>query len=351
VDCVIKPTYRCNLRCLYCCVHDTDPATWQNDLSLDKARQILEAVAQRSLTGNAQVRWHGGEPLCMGLEYFRRIFEFQKRLPVRFDNVVFTNLTLLDDAFLHLFQQYRVILYTSLDAVDPRHDSQRGGHSATVLKRLDALEAAGYADVTVKTTVTSANVSNLPKMYLYLRDRPFEWNFAPVFPAGKGRDHCLTTLPDAQIFSEVAIGIFNDWLSSNKPRVYLFRKVIEELLTSRRPDEVERPMFNVDSQGDIFRCLQFQGHPDYRVASFAGATSIDAFAEQTCEWGSFSFTPCRSCDFSWICKLNHCSYLGDCMKNLHQTFVEQYCATMKPLFQYIQTALHVELSSVGLSSD
>jgi|GEM_PF-5743691 len=346
MDCAIKPTYRCNLKCLYCCIHETTHAGSQSDLSMDKAMQIVQAVAEKSQNGNAQIRWHGGEPLCMGFEYFEKLFEFQKHLPVRFDNVVFTNLTLLDDRFLDLFQKNRVIIFTSLDAIESDIDSQRGGHCERVLERLDALESAGYTDVTVKTTVTSVNVNELEKIYRYLREKPFEWNFAPVLSAGKGRDHCLTVLPDAQVYSDMAIKIFNEWVASNKPRVYLFRKVIEELLSSRKPDEVERPMFNVDAQGEIYKCLQFQGDSDYRVASFRGSTSIDDFADYTCEWSSFKFEPCNSCDFTWICKFNHCSFLGDCMQRIDRDFTRRYCDIMKPLFHRIQTVVHNELSSV-----
>jgi uncharacterized protein len=342
MDVVIKPTYRCNLDCRYCCIHVTD----RDDLSLDGAKQILEAAAARSPEGVMQVRWHGGEPLCMGYEWFEEIFRYQKSLPVQVNNVVFTNLLLLKDDFLQLFRDNNVIIFTSLDAVDPLLDEERGGRCGHVMSRLDALESAEYSDVTVKTTVTSANLVGLVDIYNYLKSKPFEWNFAPVFPAGRGREHCLEVLPSADEFTSLSGVILDNWVQTGTPRIYLFRKVIEELLRTRTSGEIERPMFNVDAHGDVYRCIQFQGNRDYKVAAFEGVGTIDAFEGYTCEWSAFRFDACDSCDFTWICKFNHCSYLGDCLGSLGKDFAKRYCALMKPLLSRVQQALTEEIGLV-----
>ncbi|MDR1014132.1 MAG: radical SAM protein [Coriobacteriales bacterium] len=342
MDVVIKPTYRCNLDCRYCCIHVTD----RDDLSSNEAKRILEAAAARSPEGVMQARWHGGEPLCMGYEWFEEVFWHQKSLPVQVNNVVFTNLLLLGDDFLQLFKDNNVIIFTSLDAVDSLLDEERGGRCEDVMGRLDALECAGYSDVTVKTTVTSANLAGLVDTYDYLKGKPFEWNFAPVFPAGRGKEHCLEVLPSAAEFASLSGAILDDWVQTGKPRIYLFRKVIEELLRTRASGEIERPMFNVDAHGDVYRCIQFQGNKDYKVAAFGGVGTIDAFEACTCEWSTFHFASCDFCDFTWICKFNHCSYLGDSLGSLGNDFAERYCALMRPLLSRTQQALTEEIGFV-----
>ena len=78
-----KPaSYRCNLACGYCYylgkadLFPTDPKPLMQD-------SLLEAYIRQHIAAYpgeiVRFSWHGGEPTLLGLDYFQRIIDLQKR--------------------------------------------------------------------------------------------------------------------------------------------------------------------------------------------------------------------------------------------------------------------------------
>ena len=145
MDVTIKPTYRCNFECSYCCIHQFGRSPLP-ELSADDAIRVLERVCGRDPScEKVLVKWHGGEPLVLGRDYFEHVFEWQDSQSRVFDNAVFTNLTLLDDDLAELFAEHDAHIYTSLDTTFPEHDVQRGGRCAEVCQHLERLRELGFS--------------------------------------------------------------------------------------------------------------------------------------------------------------------------------------------------------------
>src|ERR1019366_8405204 len=72
--------------------------------------------------------WHGGEPTILGLDYFRRIVELQrKHCPVgkRIANNIQTNGVLLTDEWCSVFAAENFSVGLSLDGPSALHDAYR----------------------------------------------------------------------------------------------------------------------------------------------------------------------------------------------------------------------------------
>lgn len=351
MDITIKPTYHCNLACTYCCIHQFGARRLPELSAEDAIRALGIAAGHTRKTGErVTVKWHGGEPLTMGASFFERVFAWQDAQDVPFDNAVFTNLMLLDDNVARLFRSHGVHVYTSLDTTDPAHDAQRGGHCTEVMRRLGELAEAGYPQITVKSTVTAQNVGDLPQTYAYLSTLPFEWNLGPVFPSGRASDGYAGIMPDPRVFTDVACAIFDDWAARYPIDIYLFNQVIEELLSPTPAHAVCRPMFNVDPFGDLYRCPQLHGAARYRMGRFDDPGAADAFRAQTCEWSRYHAARCEGCPYTWICRFNHCSYLGDSLALVAPEHAERLCDTLKPLFDHIAGALKEQLDAARLAT-
>ena len=69
----------CNLGCSYCYYLDKFKSDERSVLSLDLLEKIIKEYIE--INDNEQIvfDWHGGEPLLLGLDYFKKIVEFQKR--------------------------------------------------------------------------------------------------------------------------------------------------------------------------------------------------------------------------------------------------------------------------------
>lgn len=350
VDVTIKPTYRCNFACSYCCIHQFGRSPLP-ELSADDAIRVLERVCGRDPScEKVLVKWHGGEPLVLGRDYFEHVFEWQDSQSRVFDNAVFTNLTLMDDDLAELFAEHDAHIYTSLDTTFPEHDVQRGGRCAEVCQHLERLRELGFSKVTVKSTVTAKTVCDLPAVNEFMKTLPFEWNFGPVFPSGRGSKDYLSIMPNPAEFTHIAQGIFDDWVVTNGTRVYLFDQVLDELLNPCDPASVCRPMFNVDPFGDVYFCAQFHGDPAYRIGHFDDEDTADRFAARTCEWSSFHFEPCDSCRYSRLCRFNHCSFLGDNLGLQDISCTQYLCEMFRPLFDHISAALVEQIDDARVAS-
>ena len=103
---IFKPTEACNSRCVYCDVvrkKPRAPATMPLETLELFFRRINEYLLEQDRE-QMQILWHGGEPLLLGPDYFRRAIEFQnRRCPAtrgRIQHTLQSNLTLFSKDFV-----------------------------------------------------------------------------------------------------------------------------------------------------------------------------------------------------------------------------------------------------------
>ena len=126
-----KPTGAlCNLACEYCFYLDREQL-YPGSL-FHMADEVLEAYIRQLLTSQqvpeVSVAWQGGEPMLMGLDFFKRSVDFVKKYRQPFQNVSYTlqtNGTRLVDEWCSFFKEHDFLIGLSLDGPRGMHDAYR----------------------------------------------------------------------------------------------------------------------------------------------------------------------------------------------------------------------------------
>ena len=127
---MLKPAgSACNLDCHYC--YYLDKAVQYGGRQAVMDDQLLELCIKQYIRANevdtVQFCWHGGEPLLLGLDFYRRAMELQRRYAdgKRIENTLQTNGTLVDEAWCDLFAANNFLVGLSLDGPGDIHDAFR----------------------------------------------------------------------------------------------------------------------------------------------------------------------------------------------------------------------------------
>ena len=101
--------------------------------------ELLESYIRQYIEANdvdvVQFNWHGGEPLLLGIDFYRKAMLLQQKYAdgKRIENTLQTNGTLINEAWCELFVANNFLLGISLDGPADIHDAFRltkGGRPA-----------------------------------------------------------------------------------------------------------------------------------------------------------------------------------------------------------------------------
>ncbi|MCB1318676.1 MAG: radical SAM protein [Leptospiraceae bacterium] len=117
---IVRTTTDCNLDCSYCYVDHQNPKiiAWNTVAELHHQCADLDEE-------NIVFVWHGGEPLLMGLEFFKKIIDLQNRIEKNFTNAVQTNGIALTNPYIELMNLHNIRISVSLDLPPKQHDFHR----------------------------------------------------------------------------------------------------------------------------------------------------------------------------------------------------------------------------------
>ena len=127
---MVKPAgSACNLDCSYCYYLDKAmqyggrEAVMSDALLEEYIRQYVEANAVDTVT----FCWHGGEPLLLGLDFYKKAMELQKRYShgKKIVNTIQTNGTLLNAEWCRFFRNNKFLVGISIDGPKDIHDAFR----------------------------------------------------------------------------------------------------------------------------------------------------------------------------------------------------------------------------------
>jgi uncharacterized protein len=176
-----KPTGAvCNLDCEYCfflskeLLYPGSRFRMAEELQETYIRQLIEAHAR---VPEVVITWQGGEPTMMGLDFFRRSIELERKYArpgQRILNTMQTNGTLLDDEWGEFLAANNFLVGISIDGPRTMHDAYRvdKGNKPTydrVIRGLDVLKRH-RVDWNVLTTIHAVNGDHGAEVYRCLRD-------------------------------------------------------------------------------------------------------------------------------------------------------------------------------------
>jgi uncharacterized protein len=175
-----KPTgSTCNLDCAYCFFLEKEKlypgsrARMNEELLERYIRQLIEAHRSPEVT----IAWQGGEPMLMGLEFFRRAVELANehaRPGMTIAHTIQTNGTKINGDWARFFKENRFLVGLSIDGPRELHDAYRRDKAGKptfdrVMRGLSALREQGV-EWNALTTVHAANAAHPVEVYRFLRD-------------------------------------------------------------------------------------------------------------------------------------------------------------------------------------
>ncbi len=176
-----KPTGPlCNLRCAYCYYLGKEslfPADRPRRMADDLLEQYISQRLQTSPGPAIHFEWHGGEPTILGLDYFRRIVELQRKHVGpghTVTNGLQTNGVLLTEQWADFLADERFSVGLSLDGPRGLHDIFRrdavGGPTHTDVLRAFHLLSQRRVHCDVLCVVHAKNVQAPTLVYRFFRE-------------------------------------------------------------------------------------------------------------------------------------------------------------------------------------
>ena len=175
---MIKPAGpACNLACEYCFYLEKaalypNRATRMDGETLER---IIAAYLSVHPDPTVTFGWQGGEPLLMGIDFFKRAVKLQAkylRPGQRIENALQTNGVLINDAWAEFFAEHKFLVGVSIDGPADLHDCyrrDRGGQPthAKVVTALRVLQRYGV-EHNALATVNRVNADHPLRVYRFL---------------------------------------------------------------------------------------------------------------------------------------------------------------------------------------
>lgn len=204
IQCIIKVTNGCNLRCKYC--YNAGKHFKNEIISLDKMEKLFSVLAEFDCI---QVIFHGGEPMLGGMEFYEKVLELEKHFTytngVEFENEIQTNATLINSRWLSFFKKNKIAVGISYDGI--YNEEYRGG-TDKVLKAIQLLKKQGIPFGS-GAVIADPNY-NLIENYEHFKSLGMPVNFGYVAVEGSAKE--LGGVLDNDEYIKQSIALFDHWL-------------------------------------------------------------------------------------------------------------------------------------------
>jgi uncharacterized protein len=356
----------CNLNCQYCYylpkehLYPDSQFRMTDDLLEAFTRQYIEAQRIPEVT----FAWQGGEPTLMGLDFFVRAVELQKKYQrpgMIIHNAIQTNGIALNDDWCRFFKEHKFLVGISIDGPRHLHDAYRvdRGNRPTfdrVMAGLDLL-IKHRVEFNTLTCVHSANADHPLEVYRFLRDQAHSrfMQFIPVvlrdnktgFQEGESvTRHSVT----GKQYGSFLNTIFDDWVRHDVGKVFV--QIFDVALAAwigHTPGlclfaETCGTALALEHNGDLYSCDHFV-EPRYYLGNILQdnlATLVGSAQQVRFGLNKRDTLPryCRECPVRFVCN-------GGCPKNriLHTPDGEPglnfLCEGYRGFFQHIDPDMKI----------
>ncbi len=270
---LIKPSSAdCNMACEYCfyLLRPTDPYRGVKGRKRMDER-TLEALISQQLSASGEeaiFSWQGGEPLLMGLDFFRRAVELQMkygRSGQRVGNAVQTNGVLIDEKWARFFHEYNFLVGLSLDGPREVHDRYRRfpsgeGSFDLVMRAVDVLREH-EVEFNILAVVTDFSAERPEEVYEFFVANDLRYlQFIPCVERDPktGRIAPYSVKPDQ--YARFLCRLFDLWFNEGQPEVSIrfFDNVLLAYM-GMKPEMCEMQeqcgsYLVVEYNGDVYPC-------------------------------------------------------------------------------------------------
>jgi uncharacterized protein len=334
--------------------------------------ELLEEFTKQFIEANnvpvVTFTWQGGEPTLMGLDFFRKAIELQKKYSgsKTIENAFQTNGTRLNDDWCKFFTDNNILVGISIDGEEHNHDYYRktfsGGHTfKRAMKGVEFLHR-NKVEFNTLSCVNSYNVHYASETYRFLKRigsgfiqflpvverttvNPEPASLNLVGPAFAGAASVTEWSVKGDDFGKFLITIFNEWVRNDVARYFV--QIFDTTLANYAGEMPGLCVFSetcgdalvMEHNGDLFSCDHFV-YPEYLLGNISETPIIDMVKSQR----QFDFgidkrnklpQYCLRCEVRYACH-------GECPKHrINKTpdgkpGLNYLCEGYKRFFHYVE---------------
>jgi len=358
---LIKPTGPdCNLDCTYCFYlkkSELFTETRVHRMSDEIQEELIRQVMQQS-GPSVSFAWQGGEPTLMGLPFFERAIELEKKYGrgQTVGNGLQTNGTLLTPEWAAFLKKYDWLVGISLDGPAHIHDRYRLARGNKPTHALVEEKARMLLDNGVATNVlcclTDYSVQFPDELYNYFKSLGLTWmQFIPVVETDP--DDPSRAAPysvSAKAYGDFLTRMFDLWMAdfrNGEPTTSIrhFESVFHSYAGMQAPDCTMMkecgPYVVIEHNGNVYSC-DFFVEPKWKLGNIKThriSAMLNSKQQQT--FGAAKAVlpgECRRCE--WLTKC-----YGGCTKDRIKDPLDQrkprFCVSYKMFFAHADSRLTV----------
>ncbi len=272
----VKPAgAACNLDCQYCYYRDKSslyPDAGAIRMSEDLLEEYIVQYLEAAPGPGVDFSWHGGEPTTLGLGFFQKAIELQrKHKPAgwRVRNGIQTNGILLNDEWAQFLAGEGFSVGLSLDGPSELHDTYRitRGGQPTHAQAMRAYDLLRRLDIhtDILCVVHNLNVRSPLTVYRFFREIGCDYlGFLPAVERSVETANGVSPYtPPAEEYGAFLCRIFDEWIGRDVGRIMVqsFEEAARPLLGLEHSLCVFRETCGqipvLEHNGDFFPCDHF----------------------------------------------------------------------------------------------
>lgn len=348
VTAIVELTEDCNLGCTFC----LRPSFNKPKMSLETLEGVIREILRFS-SDRADFVWHGGEPLILGLDFYKNLLKYQekyKKEGVLIRNNIQSNLTLLNQEFTDFFNENEFSIGTSIQGPEEVHnktriDKAKRGTYGRVVEKINKLLPNKPSAICV---LTKEILGKEKETYETLKLNSSGARISEYFPGGliPGKGEVKDpSMPTPEEYGESMVRFYELWKEDKNP---INLKPITEIIRSFVYGESGGCIYSqkacnfkvigVKQNGDFYTCLRATGKKEFLLGNFKEAPlsklSIRGGEDHKRRLEALETGGCLKCEF-W----NQCN--GGCPQESVQFFNDYnhktyFCNGRKILFKHIK---------------
>jgi uncharacterized protein len=338
----------CNLDCKYCFYLEKEKL-YPDERKWRMPDDVLEQYISQYIASQPQEQisfaWQGGEPTLLGVEFFRKVCELQRKYAdgKTITNALQTNGTLLDDEWCAFLAEHKFLIGLSIDGPRELHDRYRvDKHQKPtfddVMRGLELLKNH-KAEFNTLTVVNRANSQRPLEVYRFLKEIGSGFiQFIPLVERQAqtrltvlGMDFAEPPVPgeierppvtgwsvEAKQYGEFLVRIFDEWVRNDVGRIFvqLFDVALGNWMGAGSSlcvfAEKCGAAMAMEHNGDLYACDHYV-YPRYRLGNILNQSlgqMVNSPEQQKFGDDKLDTLPqyCRKCEVRFACN-------GECPKH------------------------------------
>jgi len=313
----------CNLDCHYCYYLEKEqlyPKGTNFRLDDKTLEEYIKQHIQATPGEVVSFSWHGGEPTLLGVEFFRKAVELQKKyLPAtkKIINGIQTNGTTIDDEWCEFLAKENFYIGLSLDGPRELHDHYRvtKGQKPTHKQVVQAFHMLRKAKVHVDLlcVVHDVNVEHPTQVYRYFKEIGGQYlQFLPLVEKTGDPAHPVhrRSVPSAA-YGKFLNTIFDEWMRHDIGKVFiqLFDESVRPFLGMEHALCIYRETCGdvpvIEHNGDFYACDHYVT-PEYKIGNIHERPLAEMVEDaKQRDFGQKKWTSlpkyCRECEVLSMC--------------------------------------------------